>query len=114
MQISSSPDDAVATVRARDEGDTGTLGYWDPLNHSGWTLYTARITFNSYYSGTLTSSQKREVCGHELGHDLGLNEAEDWYPPQVMWPWASENWERGVYKPQTGQNADIWGVNSIY
>jgi len=113
MQMSQSPDDAVVTVRARDEGEE-ILGRWEPINYSGWTLYTARITLNSYYSDTLTSSQKREVCGHELGHDLGLNDVYTTYPAQIMYYYAQYNFDNGIYTPQSGQDADIWGVNSIY
>ena len=113
MQLSQSPDDACALVRRRNEGEEEALGYWDPINYSGWTLFESRITLNSYYD-TLTSSQKREVCGHELGHDLGLDDVYTTSPPQIMYYSGSYNWARGEYTAQSGQNADIWGVNSIY
>jgi hypothetical protein len=117
MQMNSSPDDAVVTVRRYNYGDTGLLGCWEMIDYSGWTLFSARISLNSYYENNLNTSQKRGICGHELGHDLGLDDLTsifDFQPPQLMWQYAPDNWARGVYTPQNGQNADIWGVNSVY
>jgi hypothetical protein len=115
IQSTASPDLGLLLVRKVDEGNSGTLAYHTPLDFYfadgyEWLLQT-RITLNGYYTNQLTVSQRRQICGHELGHDLSLYDVWDWSPAQTMWWRGPDNWGRGVYTPQSNDKA---GVNSIY
>jgi hypothetical protein len=119
LQLATSPDDAVCTVSMENWGYDDYAG-WREIDHSGFLVYTSEIVLNSYWTGSLSSNEKREICNHEIGHDLGLADLWDpnyqigWSPAQVMWANPPDNWNRGVYTPQSGINADFYGVDSIY
>ena len=46
--------------------------YYEVSSTAGVTAKAGTIKFNTYQMDNYTTSKKRNVCAHELGHALGL------------------------------------------
>lgn len=106
---SSSPTVSLNAVNFGNTGYDGITHYWC----YGANYLVANAYFNTYYTSGYGPYGKRQVMAHELGHTLGLWEAQgnSCTGLPLMYPNSARYYTCGVYTPQQD---DINGINYLY
>jgi hypothetical protein len=105
----------MVIIDNQNNGNDGHDGVTYTVCPGGGAVWSSppKSVYNTYYTGGYTSTERKQLMVHELGHALGLGHAgtSTCSGQPIMYYLSNRYWICNHQNPQTD---DVNGINAIY